>query len=70
MRNIYTRNSTRVFVIMDARGNYYGPGGWHDDVYRARLFSPEDAKAMLKVFPDSAAISALLRDRNSGRQAA
>lgn len=68
---IYLRNSTRVYLIMNAKGEYYGPGGWLEDAKQARPFSPDDAGEMLKVFPGSAAVAAIVRgdsDRRSGAE--
>jgi hypothetical protein len=47
-----------VFVIMNQKGEWYGPGGWLEDVNRAAIFSPDDAALMLKVFPSASAIAA------------
>lgn len=58
---IYIRNSTRVFLVMNARGEYYGPGGWVEEEQQARQFCIEDALQMLKVFPNCSAVSAVVR---------
>lgn len=51
-----------VYLIMNEKGEYYGPGGWVEDAWQARMFSPEDAANMLKVFPRGSAIAAHLRE--------
>ncbi len=44
------------YVIMNRRGEFYGPGGWVDQD-TARVFDVEEASKMLKVFaPDVAVI--------------
>ena len=58
---IYLRDSTRRFLIMNAKGEYFGPGGWVENIHEARQFSPEHAAEMLKVFPRAALISAIIR---------
>ncbi len=65
---IYLRNSTRVFLIMNAKGEYYGPGGWVEDYNEARQFSPVDTLEMLRVFPGSAAVAAIVRGPADRRQ--
>jgi len=44
------------YLIMNRRGEFYGPGGWvNQDA--ARVFDVEEATKMLKIFaPDAAAI--------------
>lgn len=37
------------YLIMNKRGEYFGPGGWGDEK-TARIFTAEDAVKMTRVF--------------------
>ncbi len=50
-------NSITAWVVMNNSNLYYGKGGFCEpDIMKATLFLPEEAAAMLRVFPESVAI--------------
>ena len=51
------------YVIMNAKGQYYGPGGWQDSEVDARVYESYDALNMLRAFPNDAS---LIRVRITG----
>jgi hypothetical protein len=45
----------RAYVLMDKQGNFFGPGGWVEDIREARPFRAEHILKLLKAFPKSKA---------------
>lgn len=41
----------RAYVLMEKHGNYFGAGGWVEDVREARPFTATDILKLLKTFP-------------------